>query len=207
LKAVIFDLDGVLVDSEWASAKAWGTALARFGYQLNEETFLGFVGTTDRSLAQAFAVEVGRSPAEVLLAAEQEMRSIAGGGLTPFPDAVELLGALTVPVAVASNSDRWRLETVLTAAGIQDRFEVSVSADEVAHPKPAPDVYLRAAELLGVDPAGCVVIEDSPTGITAARAAGMRVVAVRRGHFTDDQLTGADLVLDHLSARGVAQLA
>lgn len=195
---MIFDCDGVLVDSESASAAAWQAALARFGYHINAETFEGFVGTTDRSLAISFAAEVGAEVDDVLNAAEEEMRLVAGGGLDPFPDAVALVERLDVPIGVASNSDRWRLEVVLSSAGVRHLFDVTVAGDEVGEPKPAPDIYLRAAALLGMDPVDCVVIEDSPTGVIAARAAGMTVVVVRRGHFADDFLIGADRIVDSL---------
>lgn len=195
---MIFDCDGVVVDSESASATAWRAALARFDYHIDAVTFAGFVGTTDRALAVAFAARVGAGVEDVLDAAEQEMRLIAGQGLKPFPDAMALVERLTVPIGVASNSDRWRLEVVLSAAGVRPLFDVTVAGDEVAEPKPAPDVYLRVATLLGIRPDDCVVIEDSPTGVTAARAAAMRVVAVRRGHFADEMLMAADRIVDSL---------
>ncbi len=195
---MIFDCDGVLVDSESASAAAWQAALARFDYHIDEVTFAGFVGTTDRALAIAFAALVGAGVEEVLNAAEEEMRLVAGHGLSAFPDAVALVDRLAVPIGVASNSDRWRLEVVLSSAGVRHLFEVTVAGDEVAAPKPAPDVYLRVAALLGMSPGDCVVIEDSPTGVVAARAAGMSVVVVRRGHFADELLMGADRIVDTL---------
>jgi HAD superfamily hydrolase (TIGR01509 family) len=195
---VIFDCDGVLVDSESASAAAWRAALARFGYHIDAVTFAGFVGTTDRALAVAFAAHVGAGVDEVLSAAEEEMRLIAGQGLNAFADAVALVERLAVPIGVASNSDRWRLEVVLSAAGVRSLFDVTVAGDEVAEPKPAPDVYLRVATLLGINPGDCVVIEDSPTGVVAARAAGMSVVVVRRGHFADELLVAADRIVDSL---------
>jgi HAD superfamily hydrolase (TIGR01509 family) len=195
---VIFDCDGVLVDSESASAAAWRAALARFGYHIDAVTFAGFVGTTDRALAVAFAAQVGAGVEEVLNAAEEEMRLIAGQGLNAFPDAVALVKRLAVPIGVASNSDRWRLEVVLSAAGVRSLFDVTVAGDEVTEPKPAPDVYLRVAALLRIDPDDCVVIEDSPTGVVAARAAGMGVVVVRRGHFADEALMAADRIVDSL---------
>jgi HAD superfamily hydrolase (TIGR01509 family) len=195
---VIFDCDGVLVDSEWASAIAWQAALARFDHHIDGRTFEGFVGTTDRALAMAFAAQIGAEPEDILAAAEEEMRRVAAQGLEPFPDAVALIDRLSVPIGVASNSDRWRLEVVLSSAGVRDLFEVTVAGDEVADPKPAPDIYLRAAALLETDPAECVVIEDSPTGVSAARAAGMQVVVVRRGYFDDDVLIEADQIVDSL---------
>jgi HAD superfamily hydrolase (TIGR01509 family) len=195
---VIFDCDGVLVDSESASAAAWRAALARFDYDIDAVTFAGFVGTTDSALAAAFAPRIGAGVEEVLDAAEAEMRRIVGQGLNAFPDALALVERLAVPIAVASNSDRWRLEVVLAAAGVRGLFDVTVAGDEVAEPKPAPDVYLRVAALLGIDPRDCVVIEDSPTGVVAARAAAMGVVAVRRGHFADEVLMAAGRIVDSL---------
>jgi HAD superfamily hydrolase (TIGR01509 family) len=195
---VIFDCDGVLVDSEYASATAWQAALARFDYHIEPSTFDGFVGTTDRALAVAFAAQTGAEPGDILKAAEEEMTRAAARGLKAFPDAVALIERLTVPIGVASNSDRWRLEVVLASAGVRDLFEVTVAGDEVPNPKPGPDIYLRAAALLETEPADCLVIEDSPTGVSAARAAGMRVVVVRRGYFDDDILIEADEIVDSL---------
>ena len=195
---MIFDCDGVLVDSEYASAIAWQAALARFDYHIDGSTFEGFVGKTDRAMAATFAAQTGAKPVDILKAAEEEMRRAAARGLKPFPDAVALIERLTVPIGVASNSDRWRLEVVLASAGVRDLFEVTVAGDEVPNPKPAPDIYLRAAALLETDPADCLVIEDSPTGVSAARTAGMRVVVVRRGYFDDDILIEADEIVDSL---------
>jgi len=206
MKAVIFDLDGVLVDSEWASSEAWRTALAGFGFRIDEANVESFVGTTDRALADFFSVHVGEEPSTVLKAAEREMRRKATGGLVAYPDALSVLDRLVIPSAVASNSDRWRLELVLIAAGIRDRFEVSVAGDEVPFPKPAPDIYLRGAALLDVDAGDCLVIEDSPTGLTAARAAGMKVVAVRRGYFEDEELSLADEIVDSVDSSSLLTL-
>jgi HAD superfamily hydrolase (TIGR01509 family) len=200
VKAVVFDMDGVLVESEQASSEAWRTALAGFGFHIDDANVDGFVGTTDRALAEFFSARVGEEPSIVLKAAEREMRRQAAGGLVAFPDALSALDRLVIPAAVASNSDRWRLDLVLGAAGIRDRFSVSVAGDEVPSPKPTPDIYLRAAALLNVDAGDCLVIEDSPTGLTAARAAGMKVVAVRRGYFEDDELALADEIVDSVTS-------
>jgi HAD superfamily hydrolase (TIGR01509 family) len=196
--AVIFDCDGVLADSEWASAAAWQRTLESYGFLLSAEEFARFIGTTDRDLAETFGPRLGIDPEVILSNANDQLRAILSGGLHAFDDAVGLLGRLDVPVAVASNSDRWRLDAVLAAAGLSGRFKVSVGADEVSQPKPAPDVYLRAAELLAMDSAQCLVIEDSPTGIAAARTAGMGVIAVDRGHFSRELLENADQVVGSL---------
>ncbi len=199
LQAVIFDCDGVLADSEWASAAAWTQALSRLGYSLAVDEFAPFVGTTDRDLAETFAGRLGTTPSLLLARAEEEMRRVAADGLEAFADALRLLGRLNgYRVAVASNSERWRLDCILASAGLGGRFPVSVASDEVEAPKPDPAVYLRAARLLSLSPVQCLVIEDSPTGIAAARGAGMEVVAVDRGHFARAALAGADRVLASL---------
>jgi HAD superfamily hydrolase (TIGR01509 family) len=197
-EAVIFDCDGVLADSEWASAAAWQRTLENHDFQLSAEEFARFIGTTDRDLAETFGPRLAIDPELILRNANDQLRAILAGGLRAFDDAVGLLDRLDVPVAVASNSDRWRLDAVLSAAGLGGRFQVSVGGDEVSQPKPAPDVYLRAAELLAVNPGACLVIEDSPTGIASAREAGMGVIAVDRGHFTPELLEEADQVVGSL---------
>ena len=196
--AVIFDCDGVLADSEWASAAAWQRTLDSYGFLLSADEFARFIGTTDRDLAETFGRRLAIDPEIVLSNANDHLRAILSEGIEAFADAVGLLERLDVPVAVASNSDRWRLDAVLSAAGLAGRFQVSVGADEVSQPKPAPDVYLRAADLLAVDPGGCLVIEDSPTGIAAAREAGMGVIAVDRGHFPREMLERADQIVGSL---------
>lgn len=152
-------------------------------------------------MAEHFAPIVGVGAEELAALAARAFLAGVAAGIPLFPDAVlllEQLGSAGVPVGVGSNSSRWRLDAVLDAAGVRPLVDVSVSADEVDRPKPAPDVYAAVAEGLGVDPAASVVIEDSPTGIRSARSAGFLVVAVRRGHFDGAALSEADLVLDAL---------
>src|SRR5439155_19797067 len=122
--------------------------------------------------------------------------------LTPFDDAVRTareLHARGVRVAIASSSPRERLDATLRAAGLDDLFEVTVAGDEVEHGKPAPDLFLAAAERLGVPPGECVAVEDSPSGVESALAAGMKVVAVARAPRHRDELN-CDTVVDELTA-------
>jgi HAD superfamily hydrolase (TIGR01509 family) len=116
-----------------------------------------------------------------------------------MPGAVELLEALRasgVPVGLATNSGREFATRALRAAGIYDRFDAVVSAEDVARPKPAPDVYVAAAEAIGAEPGECVALEDSETGVTAAKAAGMTVIVVPS--FPGIDLDAADLVVASL---------
>jgi HAD superfamily hydrolase (TIGR01509 family) len=101
-------------------------------------------------------------------------------GATPLPGAAELVADLrgTRPVGVASNSPRQLVEAALRAAGLADTFDAVLTGDDVERPKPAPDIYLRACELLGARPSDSIALEDSPTGVTAGRAAGLFVIGV-----------------------------
>jgi HAD superfamily hydrolase (TIGR01509 family) len=198
VQAAVFDCDGVLVDSEPASERAWTRAVTAFGHVLEPGEFTAWVGRTDRELAEHYGGLLGVDPDALDLRAAAELRAALAGGLEPFSDAVAALdGAVAagLPVAVASNSRRRRLDAILAAAGLASRFAVRVGSDDVATPKPAPDVYLEAATRLGVEPGRCLVLEDSPTGIAAARAAGMLVVAVDRGVFAPERLAGAHRVV------------
>jgi HAD superfamily hydrolase (TIGR01509 family) len=175
--------------------------MAEIGHPLAPGEFDGFVGTTDLAVAEHYAPIAGVGVEELL---ERMARAFLAGiaaGIPLFPDAVLLLEHVVssgLGVGVGSNSSRWRLDAVLGAAGVESLVDVSVSGDEVDRPKPAPDVYLAVAAGLGVDPQRSVVIEDSPTGIESARAAGFLVVGVRRGHFDAAALSDADLVVDAL---------
>lgn len=198
--AVLFDCDGVLVDSEPVSFSAWAETLAGHGYALQESEFAESIGGTETTVAERYAPILSLDPVALELEAQFAFERIAPR-VTGFPDTIELVGRLErshVPIAVATNGLRWRLDVLLRAVGLGHLLDVSVTADEVATPKPAPDLYLAAARLAGVDPDRCVVIEDSPLGIAAALQAGCRVIAVDRGVFASDRLAGADVIVERV---------
>lgn len=199
--AVVFDCDGVLVDSEPISERAWRQTLDEFDV-IMDEPFAAWVGSTDRALAERLAPLTDATADGLLDRVAAVLREVlADEGVDVFPDAGEAVAraeAAGLASAVASNSERWRLEALLEAAGLFRRFPVRVSSEDVVSPKPAPDVYLAAAGLLGVEPGRCLVVEDSPTGIASARAAGMRVVAVDRGVFDRSELAPATKVVERL---------
>jgi len=186
-RAVVFDCDGVLVDSEPHSAVAWAAALGRYGHRVTPAdvatcTGLGYAATYARLAALSPARPL--PPPEAL--APEVLEALAASfdrGLRVFPDAAECVTALAfdgVPLAVASSSRRDRLDLTLARSGLGRYFAVTVSGDEVERNKPAPDVYLAAADRLGVRAADCLAVEDTGLGATAAVAAGMRVIGVAR---------------------------
>lgn len=207
MTAVIFDCDGTLVDSEPLARTAWRRALAPYGYAVTDADLDASVGLPYPRVHAYFAERV-RLPAAATFwpAMAGELYRLIDSELVTFPDAVAAADELRrrgVPVAVASSSPRERLERTLTRAGLLDAFDVTVAGDEVEHGKPEPDMFLAAAERLGHDPARCVVIEDSPPGIAAGRAAGMTTLAVCRVPGAEASLAGADELLHELSADAI----
>jgi len=201
--AVVFDCDGTLVDSEPLAGEAWRRTLAPYGYAVTDEDLEATVGIP---YARTHAYLAERAPIPDAAALWQdlsrELFALIDARLVPFDDAVEALADLRergVPVAVASSSVRERLDRTLARAGLS--FAVSVAGDEVEHGKPAPDMFLLAAARLGVEPARCVVVEDSPPGVAAGRAANMPTLGVRRVPGVD--LSAADRVIDTVTADAI----
>ncbi|MFE2088586.1 HAD family hydrolase [Streptomyces sp. NPDC059460] len=181
--AVAFDCDGVLADTDDAWAAAERTLMENHGGTMAEELRdathgLDPVSTVD-VLARAMPGSVDREAlrAELLDDVGRRLREAPKA----IPGAAEAVAAAALrgPVAVVSNTPSALLHPLLTALGVRERLAGVVAGDEVARPKPAPDPYCRAAALLGVPPAHLLVVEDSATGVSAARAAGAAVISVR----------------------------
>ena len=204
MTAVIFDCDGTLVDSEPLSRTAWERALEPYGYVHHRRRRRGFRGPAVPARARVLRRARGAPEAdEFWTELSAELYELIDADLEPFDDAVNAareLRARGVPVAVASSSFRDRLHRTLSRAGLLDAFDAVVAGDEVEHGKPAPDMFLLAAERLGVEPAACVVVEDSPPGVQAGLAAGMITLAVCRVPGTEATLAGAHRLLDTVSA-------
>lgn len=182
--AVVFDNDGLLLDTEEAWTRAEEVLFGRRGREFTMDHKRSLIGSS-RAVAAAKLERMLDRPGE----GEALMDELHGlvmeellAGVAPRPGALELVRALRdagVPVGLASNSPRAFVERALTAAGLLNgHFGVVVAADEVAAPKPAPDLYLAACDALGAEPARSAALEDSPTGVTAAVAAGMFVIGV-----------------------------
>ncbi|MFE6551638.1 HAD family hydrolase [Streptomyces sp. NPDC057746] len=182
--AVVFDLDGTLVDSEPNYFEAARRLLADRGVpDFTWADHQRYVGISTRETLALFRERYGLdSPLDELLAETNRRYMDLARASTPiYPEMralVELLAGEGVPMAIASGSLPGAIEAILSGTGLASRFTAYVSADEVAHGKPAPDVFIEAARRLGVSPADCVVLEDAAPGVAAAYAAGMRCIAV-----------------------------
>ncbi len=173
---VIFDCDGVLVDSERISHQILQAMLRERGVDLSlEETINKFIGTSTRKTIEILEMLIGRAACADFLDLFADLsRAAFAADLTAVPGVEDVLAWLSVPYCVASNGSREKMAVTLGRTGLLPRFSGRIfSADDVVHPKPAPDLFLHAASSFSALPAQCIVIEDTPTGITAARAAGM----------------------------------
>jgi HAD superfamily hydrolase (TIGR01509 family) len=205
---VVFDCDGTLVDSEPLAGEAWRLVLDPYGYTITDEDVANVVGRPYAYTHAYLAERVELPDAETFWPQlRRELFRLLDTRLQPFPDAVAAVADLQVRgvrVGVASSSVRERLDRTLARAGLA--FDVTVAGDEVEHGKPAPDMFLLAAERLGVDPARCVVVEDSPPGVAAGRAAGMRTLGVCRVEGTESSLEQADRIVYVVSAEAILSL-
>ncbi|RAP57060.1 HAD family phosphatase [Oleiagrimonas sp. MCCC 1A03011] len=177
-RLLILDCDGVLVDSERIANRVFAEMLGELGLTLQlNDMFEHFVGLTMTQCLDRVADLLGRpAPLGFVAAYDRRTRDALEHEVQPVPGIVEALDHITLPCCVASNGEQAKMRISLGATGLWPRFRGrTFSAEEVPRPKPAPDVYLLAAERNGTDPADCLVVEDTPTGIAAAAAAGMTV--------------------------------
>lgn len=203
MQAVILDMDGVLVDSEPLQLLAANAVLGRFGFELSEEENAAYLGMDDAAFFSAVIEKHGldADPAALSAEREKEVLALIEKGVLPQPGVPELIAGLKMrgyPMAVASSSPRAVVDAMLAELGVDRSMDAVVTADDVERGKPAPDLFLLAAEKLDVDPAECMVIEDALHGVRAARAAGMVPIAVRtRDNFAFD-FSEAERVVDGL---------
>ena len=201
---VIFDNDGVLVDSERLANGILADLLTEAGlpYTLEQAVHEFMGGTLARVRASAEPRLGHPLPADFeeryharLFEGFARLEPVAG-----VPEVLDALDQAGTPYCVASSGTHERIRTALTSVGLYQRFEGRVfSAQDVEHGKPAPDLFLHAAGSIGTDPARCVVVEDSPLGVEAARAAGMNVIGYA-GMTPAERLAGADAVIDKMGA-------
>lgn len=201
--AVIFDMDGVLADTEPVYEQALGVVLARRGAAVSATEYAALVGVTNEATWQWVVERFGLAdaPEELLDESESVLMPALSGGLVAAPGVIVLvtmLRARGVPLALGSSARRPVVEAVLAGLGLADAFSAVVSGDDVRQGKPDPAIFLEAAGRLGVAASACVVIEDSLPGMRAGRFAGMSVVGVRSRYTLGLELP-ADLVVESLT--------
>jgi HAD superfamily hydrolase (TIGR01509 family) len=205
VRAVIFDLDGVLVDSEERWVRAKESLVRETGGHWKPEAAHAMLGMSSPEWSRYLHEELGvpLSPEEINAAVLARILEDYRSDLPLIDGARDAVLRLAErwPLGLASSSNREVIDAVLEAAGLADAFAVTVSSEEVDRGKPAPDVYLEAASRLGVAPGDAAAVEDSTNGLLAARAAGMAVVAIPNRAFppSEEALAAADVVLDSIA--------
>jgi beta-phosphoglucomutase family hydrolase len=200
IPAFLFDLDGVIVDSNGLHVESWKEVARRHKFDCPDPDHIGKCGLRTGAVIRELlhwpvsaeeAVQIGYEKEEIY------REWIRQDGIRPISGVREFLEAARrggIPCAVGSSAPRENVDLCLQTLNLKDSFLATVSGEDVRRGKPAPDIFLRAAERIGAPPAGCLVFEDAPAGVAAAHAAGMRAVALLTSH-TREELAGADVLL------------
>ena len=205
--ALIFDMDGVIVDSNPLHREAWAAFNRRYGVETTEAMHESMYGKRNDDIVRNF-FGTGLPEAEVFArgaAKEALYREMAQDRLEEMlvPGVREFLRMFREsPMALASNGEAANIDFIVEKAGLRPYFRAIANGSQVANPKPHPEIYLRVADILHVEPANCIVFEDSHAGVQAGLSAGMRVVGVRTTH---GELPGASLTIDNFLSMELRQ--
>ena len=204
-QGILFDMDGVLVDSEPLFHKAVNVMVERCGAApiTEAENNRYLLGTTiEQTWIQVKKLrDIPQSPAELLHGYNAVVREVLRSDLTPRPGVPELVAEAKrrgLPIAVASSSLHEWVELKLSIIGLSDAFPVKLGGDDIQNGKPAPDIYIKAACMLGLEPSQCVAVEDSPIGLAAAAASGAYTVCTLTDSTRHLDLSAADVIIETL---------
>lgn len=206
MKAVIFDMDGVIIDSEPMHTQVAIETMAHFGADVKKENMERFAGMTMNAIFSILKDENQISVPLEKITTEQEngiLKHVMEDDNEPIDGIRQLLAELArrkIPAAIASSSPKKLIEAVVTKLAIKNQFQELVSGEEVPQGKPQPDVYLETAKRLGIEPKDCLVIEDSKNGTIAAKTAGMTCIGFKNLNSGDQDLSRADIIVPALTA-------
>ena len=202
-QAILFDMDGTLVNSEPLHQQAFEETFKQFDIAMTDDDFKSYiVGKTDTNGLKDYLTHINKQLdiPDFNTKKAAAYASLASEHLASYPGIVELVRDLAniVPLALVTNSHRSEADLVLKSLDIDGCFDIIITADGVEKGKPSPEGYLRAMNLLSKQPEDCVIVEDSPTGVTAANEAGIRCIAVTNTH-SEGELAHADLVVSEIT--------
>ena len=206
IKAFIFDMDGVIIDSEPIHTQVKRDTFRHFGLEFSDVDFSRYMGGTSGMIFREALAKSGRKDIGLEDLVEYKhthyLEILQGGGIEPVEGARELIEALHgsgLPLGLATSSWPKVMDTVLDSFGIRQYFSSVISGGELPESKPDPAIYLLSAQRLGVEPEACCVLEDTTNGLMAAKRAGMRAIAFRNPHSGQQDLRLADDVVDRLA--------
>mgnify|MGYP000023240968 CR=1 FL=1 len=204
IKALVFDMDGVIIDSEPIQCEIAVDVLRSFGAEPAENELYEFVGVTNQAMWPVLKErhKLDASVEEILKRhQEYKKKRFFTQKIEPIEGVRELImdaDARGLKIALATSSPRYLAEHILTSTGLMPYFDAMVTADDITKSKPDPEIYLKAAELLGVEPESCIAVEDAEHGIQAAKNAGMRVIGFINPHSGKQDTSRADFVVSSM---------
>ncbi|MCK4273474.1 MAG: HAD family phosphatase [Dehalococcoidales bacterium] len=210
LEAVLWDLDGVIADTADYHYQAWQDVFGQRGVNFTREDFMRHFGRRhDTIIRFALGDNVSREEFDIITREKQEKyRQIVADNIKPLPGAIDLIKSLNkknIKTAIASSAPLENIEIIIRGLGIEDCFQAIAWGTEVPEGKPSPQIFLLAAKKLGVKPGNCVVIEDAIAGVSAAKEAGMKCIAVTNSH-PGSSLRKANLIVSTLEAVDIDDL-
>lgn len=211
IKAIIFDMDGVIVDTEKVHDKADNIVLKRFNAKLDEEDYIYGMGRGAKEVWTHLKEKYNLPPSIEKLIAERRENyfEMLKKELKPIDGAIELVKAFkkrNTKIGLATSSSVKEIKIILNKLNIAKYFEITNSAENVANSKPAPDIFLKTAKDLNEKPKNCVVIEDTFNGVKAARRAGMKCIALKSNYTTEEDLKEANLIVNSLKEINIDQI-
>jgi HAD superfamily hydrolase (TIGR01509 family) len=203
IQAAIFDMDGVLVDSEPLHARAEKKTLVPYGIELPKEEINHYMGMGVKMMLNSLIEKYSLPLTEEALfrTHEKNLSDLFQAELEIMPGAIEIIGDLKnrkLKLALASSSSPGLIDMVLKIIGLKSAFDVVISGEQVVDGKPFPDIFIKTAGLLSIPPNRCAVIEDSKNGISAAKSAGMLCIGFRSPHSKNQDISQADYIVDNL---------
>lgn len=211
IKGVIFDMDGVLTDNKEQDFTAWKRVFADFGLDLNFERYKSFTGMKGEAIVLKYIKpEAGEEEATMLTRRKEEyfIEEIKKTKIEPMKGVVRFLNNLkenNIKMGIGTAAMEFKAYAILEELGIKDFFEILVSAEKVKKGKPDPETYLKVAEYLNLKPEECIVIEDAPNGIEAAKNGGIKCIAITSTH-KKSELQQADKIIDSFDELKVSEL-
>lgn len=203
IKAVIFDMDGLMVDTEPLYSQAMQQVAIKRGKSFTLELKQKMMGRVAIDSMRIFkeALRLDESPEEILEEREEIYGKLIADGVNPMPGlfkVLELLNKMGIKKAIASSSKRCWIELIINKLGIEKQFEIIVCGQEIERGKPNPDIYLLAAKKLNIRPEECLVLEDTVSGLTGAKAANMKCIAIPNQFTQGLDFSSADIILNSL---------